>query len=234
MIVPYDKEYKSTKNIMRGTAIMQPEFKELADWIDLTFGVKTINIIYDLLEKEQPRLNICFETEYERSKFRASDKVNLDSKKQKLISKKFMTTQFWMKINSEDKGKSFFGKIRKVKTLANTVWIYYSAFQPIAMWEANESIPQSKIDRLKKQLNNPDIWEISRAFDGVTFFLYTDKNMKEYENSSSTKIWADNYFNLLEQFDEFKYYKRDSFSILLDSKENFDNNYESNWYYYYK
>jgi hypothetical protein len=100
------------------------------------------------------------------------------------------------------------------------------------MWEANESIQQTKINGLKKQLNNPDIWEISRVFSGVTFFLYTDEQLKKYENSTS--LWADTYFNLLDQFNEFKYYKRDSFSVLLDSKENFDNNYESNWYYYYK
>jgi len=234
MIFPYDKEYKETKKIMQGKASMLPEFKELADWIDSTFDVKTINIIFDFLEKEQPRLNICFETSYEQSKFRASDEVNLDSEKQKLISQKFITTDIWNKIKAEKKGQTFWGQHCKSKTLSNNVWVYYSAFQPIAMWEANESIPQSKIDELKKHLNNPDIWEVSRAFSGVTFFLYTDQKMREYENSTSVKVWADKYFNLLDQFNEFKYYKPDCFSVLLDSKENFDNNYESNWYYYYK
>lgn len=226
MIVPSDKEYKETKKIMKGKAFMFPEFRQLADWIDITFNVKTINIIFDLLEKEQPRLNICFETEIERTKFRAHDNVNLDHYRQKMIADKFMTTELWNHFKNEGKG------IRKL--LKPDVWVYFSAFQPIAMMEANESIPQSKIDLLKKQLNNPDIWEIARAFTGVTFFLFTDLQVKEYEASDSKKIWAERYFDLLNPFNEFNYYKRESFSVLLDSKENFDNNYESNWYYYYK
>ena len=42
------------------------------------------------------------------------------------------------------------------------------------------------------------------------------------------------YFELLKEYDEFEYFKQDSFLIYLDSKENFDNNYEGDWHYYYK
>ena len=46
------------------------------------------------------------------------------------------------------------------------------------------------------------------------------------------KEWADKYFDLLDQYNEFAYFKREHFSVYLDSKENFDKNYESNYYYY--
>ena len=234
MITPYDKEYKATKKIMEGKARLMPEFQELADWIDKTFDVKTINIIFDLLENEQPRLNICFETEYEQSKFIAQDNVNLDSERQRLIAQKFMSTEQSTNIITKEKRFKLIRKLQKSKNLSNNVFVCYSAFQPIAMWEVNEKIPHSKIDELKKHLNNPNIWEISRAFNGVTFFLFTDQQVKEYEKSNFVKIWTDKYLDLIDQFDEFNYYKRDAFLIKLDSKENFDNNYKSNWYYYYK
>ena len=70
MIMPSDKEYKATKQIMLGYNIMNPDFNELANFIDQTFGVKTINIIYDTIDKEKrPRLNICFEFQWEKQCF---------------------------------------------------------------------------------------------------------------------------------------------------------------------
>ncbi|MDR2929130.1 MAG: hypothetical protein LBV41_13170, partial [Cytophagaceae bacterium] len=58
--------------------------------------------------------------------------------------------------------------------------------------------------------------------------------LKFYEKSPLKKEWADKYREILRQHDEFGYYKRGRFNIYLDSKENFDKNYNSNWWYYYK
>lgn len=45
---------------------------------------------------------------------------------------------------------------------------------------------------------------------------------------------TEEYYNLLKLYDEFDYIRKDNYSINIDSKQNFDNNYQSNWYYYYK
>lgn len=220
MIMPSDIEYHATKQIMLGKAQMKPEFKPLAGWIDKTFSVKTINIIYDTINgPPRPRLNICFEFEKEKRSFDKNN-ISFDKDKQKQIAAMF-------KLTMEEQGT-------KGKYLAENAWVYYSAFEPVAKIEANESIPREKIAGLKQQLNNPDLWEISRCFAAATFFLYTDKQVKKYENSRVRKDWTNRYFDILESYNEFGYFKRDSFFIYLDSKENFDNNYESNWYYYYK
>lgn len=116
----------------------------------------------------------------------------------------------------------------------DNVWVIYSAFEPIARIDANESVPQEKIKQLLKELDNQDIWEISKGFSTATFFVYTEEQVKRYEFSETRKMWADRYFDLLAPYNEFGYFKRDLFNIYLDSKENFDKNYSSNWYYYYK
>ena len=54
------------------------------------------------------------------------------------------------------------------------------------------------------------------------------------QQSEERKDWTKAYFKLLEPYDEFSYFKQDQFKIGLDSKENFDQNYQSNWQYYYK
>jgi len=235
MILPSDKEYKITKQIMLGKATMNSDFIQLANFIDQTFGVKTINIIYDTIDKEKrPRLNICFEFENEKQSFNENGEYcNFDIKKQKIIADKFKESL----INQKIIKKGFFGffnnhKDEKYKT--ENVWVYFSAFEPLAKIETSDCVPQNQIDQLKKELNNDELWGISKGFSQATFFLYSDEQVKRYENSEIQKLWAEKYFNLLKPYDEFDYFKREKFYIYLDSKENFDNNYESNWYYYYK
>lgn len=236
MIMPSDREYKATKQIMLNKAIMNPDFLDLAKFINQTFDVKTINILYDTIDQEKrPRLNICFEFEQEKQSFNENNgNYNFDDKKQKTIADKFRQTIIEQKIV---KHKGFFDFLTKPKDenyKTSNIWVYYSAFEPIARIEANENVPQNKVVQLKDELNNKDLWEISKCFSGVTFFLYTDQQVKEYENSHTRKLWADRYFDLLEPYNEFGYFERDKFNVYLDSKENFDNNYESNWFYYYR
>ena len=53
-------------------------------------------------------------------------------------------------------------------------------------------------------------------------------------NQKLKKMWGDKYFDFVKPFDEFAYFKRENIQVYLDSKENLNTNYESNWYYYYK
>jgi hypothetical protein len=235
MITPSDKDYKETKQIMLGKKAMKSEFKPLADWIDKTFNVKTINIYYDTIDNgKRPRLEICFEHPHESASFKGSNGFNFDSVKQKAIAEKFKETLREQGVIQKKKLLGLFKKSETIKYRAENIWVIYGDFESIARTEANESVLESKVKALKNELDNKDIWEISRAFSGTTIFLYTDEQVKKYENSEAHKKWTDKYFELLSQYDEFGYFKRDFFSVYLDSKENFDNNYESNWYYYYK
>ena len=82
MIMPSYKEYTLTKRIKLGTEKMKPEFILLAEWIDKTFEVKTINILYDTLCDKKPRVQICFEYEKEKNKFLTSNTTYFDKSKQ--------------------------------------------------------------------------------------------------------------------------------------------------------
>lgn len=235
MIMPSDKDYKETKQIMLGNKTIKPEFKPLAEWIDKTYGVKTINIFYDTIDKgARPRLEICFEHPREKAVFIGQNGFNFDSDKQKEIGKKFKETLKGQGLIQDSGLLRLFKKPATSKYKTENIWVIYSDFESIARIEANESVPEEKVKALKNGLNNEDIWGISRAFSGTAIFLYTDAQVKKYENSEEHKEWTDKYFELLSQYDGFGYFKREFFSIHLDSKENFDNNYESNWYYYYK
>jgi hypothetical protein len=235
MILPSDKEYTKTKRILHGTEKIKPEFVPLAEWIDKTYDVKTINVIYDTLDHKTPRIQICFEFEKEKQKFLTNDISYFDKTKQKAIGQKFSET---IKQQGLSKSSNVFFKIFSSKNdgiyLTDNVFVIYGAFEPVAKLETSYKIKQEQTEEFIKSFHNKDIWTISIGFTIPTFFMFTDEKVKEYDKPELKKVWGDRYFDFVKPFDEFNYFKRDDIQVLIDSKENFDNKYESNWYYYYK
>ena len=140
--MPSDKDYKETKQIMLGKKVMQPEFKPLAERIDKTYGVKTINIFYNTIDKgNRPRLEICFEHPKEKDQFNGPNGFNFDSGKQKAIGKKFKET---LKEQGLIPDSGLFGLFKKQATSiykTENIWVIYGDFESIARIEANESVP---------------------------------------------------------------------------------------------
>lgn len=233
--MPSDKEYTQTKRIMLGTDKMKPEFVPLAEWIDKTYYVKTINIIYDKLDNKTPRIQICFEYEKEKNKFLTHDISYFDKSKQKAIGQKFTEIINHQGLSRNNSSISnIFGLNKNGIYLTDNVFVIYGAFEPVAKLEATYKITQKQTEEFIKSFDNKDIWTISLGFTIPTFFMFTDEKVKEYDKPKIKSMWADKYYDFVKPFDEFNYFKRADIQVYIDSKENFDNNYESNWYYYYK
>jgi len=220
MITPRDKDYKDTKLIKQGKKKLVSPFKELAEWISMTFEVNVLNVYYDRTERDnRPIINVIFEYKLDERRFLAGDFGNYDPSKRKAITDKF---------------KEFVEHENLLYDTKN-ISVIFSSFNPIAMDEANGRIPEEKIQELKIKINNRDLWEITRRFSFVTFFFYTDKQVEENLKIGMREKLSEEYYKVLKLYDEFGYFKSMSSSLAyMDSKENFDNNYQSNWYYYYK
>jgi hypothetical protein len=202
-----DTRYQSTKQIMLGNEQMNPDFKPLAGFINTEFEVSVVNMFYGYPKaKGDTTLDIWFEFEREMRNFNEAPERRFslfDEKKQKIIAGKFGHL------------------VDKKRYDTENIWVIYSDFESGAKAEANESVSEKELRKLKKQLDNRDIWNIVTDFASVTFYLYTDKKVKFYENSPIKKEWADKYFDILNKYNEFGYFKRDIFDIYLDSKKNF-------------
>lgn len=233
MIMPFDKAYKETKKIKQNISKIKEEFEPLAEWIDKKYGVKTLNIIYDYIDsdKSRPRLQVCLEYAKDVGKFMDNRTYNFDEIKQNDIIRKFDEIISDNEIKNKSNWlKNLFGLPYKIDNL----YVYFSDFESIAKIEANEKISENEIKKLQSEINNKELWTISRAFSGVTFFLYTNEQLKKYRDSEIHEKWKNQYYQLLQAYDEFDYFKNDYFYFDLDSKENFDNNYEGSWFNYYR
>lgn len=220
MLLSSDKSYQQTKRVKKGKDKMNPDFDALAQWIDRKYGVKTINILYDTINDGKiPRLLICFEFEWEEARFLNRNR-SMNARKQQAIAQEF--TRIVDATRSQYHTKD--------------LWVIYGAFEPIAKSEAISSIPEKRVKQLQQELNDENLWLIMATSLGIRpgFFLFTEEQVKAYTGGEVTNRWTDLFYALLKEYDEFDYIDRKDFAIYLDSKENFDTNYESNWYYYFK
>lgn len=217
MITASDRDYKATKRIKQGSTKLKPPFDELATWVGENWDVSVLNVRYDRRNSvHAPRLQVIVEYEAHKKKFHTG--MNFDRTKQTSIADKFL------EIIGRDSGHGFD---------VDGLFVVFSAFAPVAKQEADSQISEEELKSLKKRIDNPDLWEISRCFGHVTFFFYTDDQAKSAEKNGLHEDYADRYFALLKPHDEFGYLRRSDFKSSVDSKQNFDENYQSNWFYYY-
>lgn len=232
MIVSTDPDYLDTKLLKQGKKQLDPIFKKLADWIYQKFDTPVLNIYYDKIDtdKNRPRLSIIFEYYHNVEKFR-NHIGNYDTEKQNLIADQFKRI---LKNKSTPTQSLFVRLFKKSQTpfYIDRLLVIFTAFEPIAREEVNHKIPQSEIEKLKQELAAKNVWEIYREFETTTYFFYTDEQIEDYKRDGTTDTMRKQYFDLLKKYDEFEYIKPDTYFLSFDSKENFDKNFESNWFWY--
>jgi hypothetical protein len=218
MIVPEDKDYRDTKRIKAGGLPLPPMFQELAHWISQRYGVYALNIILDTIEPgHRPRLSVIFEYAADAQRFRKPPNfVNFDPDKQTEIREAFV---------------SIAGESLSSDTVSR-LFVTFSAFEPVARMEANARVADSAIEKLMSTVNCPDLWKIRKGLQNVTFFFYTDAQARANEGAGSSDRFEEAYAKLTAAYDEFGYLAKRPILVQLDSKENFESFYRSNWFYY--
>ena len=233
MVSASDKEYMMTKLLKKGEVKMEELFVNLAAWIAQTFNVTVLNIIYDTIDNGQrPRLQIIFEIYPDYLLFMAN--YGYDRDKQKLVA-----TQFGEVLKTQRRHKrwslfDFFKKRATTKYSCKNIWIAFSAFDKIAMEEANRNISEEEVQQLEAAINMAEIWRIYPTFSSAVFFFYTEEQVVAYKTPETEKYLAERYYQILKPHDEFDYIKKSEFKIELDSKERFDDLYKGSWFNYYK
>ncbi|MFO0355677.1 MAG: hypothetical protein ACK50A_01890 [Sphingobacteriaceae bacterium] len=218
MVSSGDREYIETKAIKKGQKQIQRPFSELAEWIKTNYGVRPLNIIYDVLGPSyQPRLQIIFEHYTDNINFKASNGLFPNATRQESVQNAFREI---IKNNSD--------------YIADNLYVIFSSFESIAKEESNSKIKQEQLDALRDELKPYGIWEIRRNFYTGIFFFNSDEQLRLNDNLETKNRFQREYFKLIKSCDEFGYLEESSFSIMLDSKENFEKNYQGNWFYYFK
>ena len=212
MLRTSDEEYKVTRLIKLGKATMDIKFLDFAKWINKVYSVDILNIWVDKLNENCTRVQLIFDQRSTVDQFFSKDKFTIDAHKKSKISKKY---------------KELFS----TDTYPNILLLIY-AFEPLAKEEANTKIPLKTIELFKVKYEDL-IWEISRFGENVTFFFYTEAQLKERIKSPFLDQLKKEYFEILKPFDTFAYFTYDNFNAVFYSKENFEKKYGGSWRNYY-
>lgn len=216
MFLPTDRDYQQAKRRKLSGKTLPSPFRELAAWIASTYGVSVLDIHYKILSRgDRPRLNVVLEWKRDAEKF-CNDQA-FDKAKANKIRAKF---------------KSLLAKAGNKKFPTDRLFVIFSAFEEVARREANDSITDRDLRRLKRRLANRDLWRILRILDGVTFFFRTDAQVVAAKASDRQRQFAEEYARIVAPYDEFGYLAKAGIRVTFDSKENFDTNFQSNWFNY--
>ena len=213
-----DQEYISTKAIRQGEQQLSAPFSDLADRIMAVFGVRPLNIIYDILEhNQQPRLQIICERNKEKKKLWEASESNQDTDIERYVN------NFFKELAQNDDRFRW-----------KNLYLLVDAFEPTARLEANSKISDQQLLALKEKLTEYPLWAIKKNTHSGIFFFYTNEQVGIYNNEETKKIFNREYFAMIKPYDEFSYLDVSTELIEMDSKAHFDTVYQSNWFYYHK
>jgi len=234
VFIPSNSNYEETKLVKLGQKSILFPSDLLAQRISEIYDVNVLNIGLDsITPTNRPRINVICEFSSEAAKFRGDGAYsNEEQQNVKDNLREILESSGHLNFLERVAYRFRYRKFLKKKAL-----VIFTAFAPVARSEANAKISEKQILKLKRQLDDESLWKISRSpvgGAGATFFFYTEEQAKKAEAEGRQDDFVEPYLELLRMYDQFGYIEQDSFSIKLDSKENFDRNYESNWYYYYK
>ena len=209
MVDSSDIEYKKTKFIKQGKKRIAEKFENLAKWISEKYNVNVLDIQEEFMKhNSKVRIAVHLETHQEEMEFKDGDEwwYDFDTVKQKEIAEKYIQNGNLLKVPTN----GVLGKVVKRNPKVEDIFVSFSAFEPIAREEVNGLIPENRIEKLYKDLKLPEIWTISRCFGSATLFVYKDEQKEKIKNSAEFKLIEDKYFELLKEYDEFNYWKREN------------------------
>jgi len=226
MIIPSYEIYKNTNPIKNGKKNIYKRYNKFLNWLE-EYYCKPLNIYCDILREKYGRITIILKSENDLIKYNIS-KNNIFRIK-KSVKKKILKN--FNELVKEPIFKNIYDD-QEYNFLEETELIICT-FENISKIVTIDKIKKNEIKKLLKDINNPELWIISRLLSYTTFFVFTEKQLKKYKNDKITiQDWTKKYMEIIKHYDEYGYFKKD-YKIKLDSKENFDTNYNSNWYYYY-
>jgi len=214
-----DLAFMETHAIKQHKSSLNPDFVELVNWISSVYNVEVLNVHYDFINpsgEQVPRLDIILESEQDLEKFRDGED-RFVTEISDLVSNKFSSIVF-------DK---------QLEYQTENLMVIFSSFVPIAKSYVNTQMVKLELDRLINEVELPVVWKIQNYFGKVTIFLFTDEQVEKHAQSSWIKDLKLRYFEVLKVYDTFGYFDTSQTVISIDSKENFDNNYNSSWFLYY-
>lgn len=214
--------YRTALNAKRGTDRSPKLLRELKNWIETRYSIAVVLLKYDTIaigpHAGRPRLNVIVETDADYSA------IHKDAFTLKPSVKSSIVSQF-SRLVAESGATAF---------RTDDVHIISDNFSYEAMRISTAEFITAQLDEAVQEFAAYGLWTLTAMSREMIAFFFTDAQITDAKQSGCADRLIDYCFANVIQYDLFGYFTRDNFPLRFDSKENFDNNYQSNWYYYFK
>ena len=222
-----DKSQFQALAIQQGKVKLAKEHQEIMDWITIQFGVRALDFFCETREasKGSQLVHVILETldDVKRMYAHHADNAAIAERFLNYFKSAHSPDTIADPLKSTDLSPDSY---RDETNPFPEIIITYGPFKELEKKILKEMLEEMLKDEKRAILKTfESVWKISNT----VVFYYTDAQVKEnLMNGTSTKINV-----ALEQADK-KYEFDPGYPYRFDSKETFDRDYESNWYYYWK
>jgi hypothetical protein len=215
--------YKEAIEIFAGRAELAPVFKAFAKWMGERYGVRALNFRFGKVEYDQGDrhfLYIMLQDRGDYLKLMAPDGYTYIQEYCHEIAEKFAETAIDFSYAAPEQ--------------LTGLLVSYKDFSLEARTDANCKASQEVAEWMKIKYARAGFYQVyPMGTDGVVFYMTDDEVAANATNGVSESILHE-YREVLKAYDEFDFYTDGDFKLKFDSKENVDQNYQGNMYFYFK
>jgi len=205
VIVPWDRAYRRAKKVRQGRAHLNSRFDGFLDDFEERFGVRPLWLETDHLDHTRepipkPRLEVVIERTEDYRKFLTAP-YNFDEVRQRKVAEMF-AAHF-----SPRAMTSMFRLPRSLPAdydFAQRMFVAFADFEPVAIQDVHRSVTKKDTAAFEASLGLEDeFWCTQSAFGPPTVFVHTDAQAEALKATATPDRWADTYFAIAKQYDEF-------------------------------
>jgi hypothetical protein len=190
---------------------------ELSDWFMRIYSVKVLNIEFSKIDRKKNRYRLYVIIEYTedyQKMYESTFEPNVEYQRQ--------VTDEFRKLAS----KYQFAREEQLEDL----FVTYNDFSEEARTEANWKA--ALIVKWVIKWKYSVVWDVMTIFSGSVVFYYSDTDIAANESNGISKLITNDYYALVRKFDKLGYFTRENIWLKFDSKQNYYDNFQGNYYFY--
>lgn len=228
-----DRTYRSAQQARRGELRLDPLFDGFVQRFTDRFGFAPLWLETDHVEGRhrvlRPRLGVVLEREAQAGRFFRPSGGH-DTLTTRVVAELFLDAMAGADL------RPLFGLPHDAPPVSrDDLHVSVSGFESAAVADAHGSLTETELERFTSSVSSDlgeRFWQAFRLSSAPVVLVHTAAQAAQLASSPLRQSWADLWFELASGHDEFGFLRREDVVVRVDSKENFDTNYDSNWSYY--
>jgi hypothetical protein len=215
--------YHQVRRAKLGEVILPEPLESLRQWICGRYSVNVLYIVYDTIEigphEGQPRLSLILDTDKDCTVLHQDRSTVWPHIKAEICE------QLAERVSATGTQRQY---------AAHDVHLVCDDFSEEAKGKAIEAFVASCRQQIRDEFRRCQVWDVVGFSQEVVVFYRTEEMKNRNRQNGCDDAIKRRCFELVTQYDEFRYFTFDDFRLTFDSRENFNRRYSGNLFNYFR